>query len=88
MYTIDRAAKLKFFDSSWMPIPVGENTPNPIQSSAGCGDVEVIKQNVQSNEVYKGVSDVEIKSLEDKVNRIESKMDKIDEKLDKILIRK
>jgi hypothetical protein len=29
-------------DSSWMPIPVGENTPNPIQTPAGYGDIEVI----------------------------------------------
>jgi hypothetical protein len=42
MYTIDVGSKTKFMDSSWMPIPVGENTPNPIQTSAGYGDVEVI----------------------------------------------
>lgn len=42
MYTIDVGSKTKFMDSSWMPIPVGENTPNPIQTSAGYGDIEVI----------------------------------------------
>jgi len=42
MYTIDVGSKTKFMDSSWMPIPVGENTPNPIQTPAGYGDIEVI----------------------------------------------
>lgn len=51
-------------------------------------DVKEVKQNVQSTEVYKGVSSTEIKTLEEKVGRIENKIDKIDEKLDKIIIRK
>lgn len=42
MYTIDVGSKTKFMDSSWMPIPVGENTPNPTQTTAGFGDIEVI----------------------------------------------
>jgi hypothetical protein len=42
MYTIDVGSKVKFLDSSWMPIPVGQNTPNPVQNSAGFGDIEVI----------------------------------------------
>ena len=42
MYTIDVGSKTKFMDSDWMPIPIGENTPNPTQSAAGFGDVEVI----------------------------------------------
>lgn len=42
MYTIDVGSKQKFMDSNWIPVPVGANTPNPIQSSAGFGDIEVI----------------------------------------------
>ena len=42
MYTIDVGLKQKFMDVYWMPVPVGANTPNPIQSNAGFGDIEVI----------------------------------------------
>jgi len=42
MYTIDVGIKQKFMDSDWMPIPIGQNIPNPIQTSAGLGDIEVI----------------------------------------------
>jgi hypothetical protein len=42
MYTITAGTKLKFMDSAWMPIPVGTKIPNPLQSFAGYGDIEVI----------------------------------------------
>jgi hypothetical protein len=42
MYTIDTGSKQKFLDNDWMPIPVGQNTPNPVQTNAGFGDIEVI----------------------------------------------
>lgn len=42
MFTVDTGAKVKFLDSNWIPVPVGQNTPNPIQTSAGAGDIEVI----------------------------------------------
>ena len=42
MYTIDTGSRVNFLDSDWMPVPIGANTPNPIQSSAGFGDIEVI----------------------------------------------
>jgi len=42
MYTIDVGTKQKFMDSNWMPVPVGYNTPNPLSTSAGFGDIEVI----------------------------------------------
>ena len=42
IYTIDVGLKRKFMDSKWIPVPVSENTPNPIQTSAGFGDIEVI----------------------------------------------
>jgi hypothetical protein len=42
MYTIDVGVKRKFMDSRWIPVPVSSITPNPIQTSAGFGDIEVI----------------------------------------------
>lgn len=51
-------------------------------------EINDMRRTTEANEVYKGVSNVTIKNLEDKVNSIETKMDKIDEKLDRILIRK
>ena len=42
MYTIDVGSKQKFLDSTWIPVPVGQNVPNPILTSAGYGDIEVI----------------------------------------------
>jgi hypothetical protein len=42
MYTIDIGLKRKFMDSRWIPVPVSVNTPNPIQTSAGFGDIEVV----------------------------------------------
>lgn len=42
MYTIDVGVKRKFMDSRWIPVPVSSITPNPIQSAAGFGDIEVI----------------------------------------------
>ena len=42
MYTIDVGLKEKFMDANWIPVPVGSNIPNPIQNSAGSGDIEVI----------------------------------------------
>jgi hypothetical protein len=42
MYTIDDGLKVKFLDSNWIPVPVGLNTPNPLNSTAGTGDISVI----------------------------------------------
>jgi hypothetical protein len=42
MYTIDVGTKKTFMDTTWIPVPVGENTPNPLQSAAGSGDIEAI----------------------------------------------
>lgn len=41
MYTIDIGSKLKFMDNTWMPVPVGSNTPNP-NTTAGAGSIDVI----------------------------------------------
>ena len=42
IYTIDIGLKLKFMDINWIPVPVGANTPNPLVSTAGCGNIDVI----------------------------------------------
>lgn len=42
MYTITSGNKLKFMDSSWMPVPVGNTIPNPVSTFAGTGDIEAI----------------------------------------------
>jgi hypothetical protein len=42
IYTIDTGSKVKFMDSTWMPVPVGSNTPNPLITSAGAGSLDVI----------------------------------------------
>ena len=42
MYTVSTGLKVKFMDSSWIPVPIGANTPNPLLTNAGYGDIEVI----------------------------------------------
>lgn len=42
IYTITSGSKLKFMDDAWMPIPLGSNIPNPVQTAAGSGAIEVI----------------------------------------------
>lgn len=43
MYTIDAGLKKRFLDVNWMPVSVSANTsPNPVSTSAGWGDIEVI----------------------------------------------
>jgi hypothetical protein len=42
MYSIDTGLKVKFMDDDWMPVAVGQNTPNPAQTTAGAGSVDVI----------------------------------------------
>lgn len=42
IYTVDIGAKTKYMDLTWMPIPVGSNTPNPLSTAAGSGSIDVI----------------------------------------------
>ena len=42
IFTVDIGSKVKFMDASWIPVPVGQNTPNPLATAVGVGDVEVI----------------------------------------------
>jgi hypothetical protein len=41
MYTVDSGSALKFLDNTWIPVPVGVNTPNP-NTTAGAGSIDVI----------------------------------------------
>jgi hypothetical protein len=43
MLSVSTLSKFKFMDREWIPIPVSFNTvPNPIQSTAGYGSIDVI----------------------------------------------
>jgi hypothetical protein len=42
MYSLDAGLKQKFFDTKWMPVPVGSNIPNPVQTFAAQGSIDVI----------------------------------------------
>ena len=42
MYTISSGAKLKFMDDTWIPVPTGNNIPNPTSTFAGYGSIDVI----------------------------------------------
>ena len=42
IYTIDVGSKIKFMDSTWMPVPIGTNTPNPISTTPGIGSIDVV----------------------------------------------
>lgn len=42
-FTIDTAAKVKFMDTTWIPVPsLQANVPNPLLSTSGYGDIQVI----------------------------------------------
>lgn len=49
-------------------------------------DVSTIKDDIQEVDVFKGVNKIEVKTLEDKIQKLESDMSRMDEKLDQILI--
>ena len=49
-------------------------------------DVATIKNDIQAVDVFKGVSEVEVQAMNDKINALEQNINKMDEKLDKILI--
>lgn len=42
IYSISSGSKLKFMDGSWMPVPVGDNIPNPVSNFSGVGSIDVI----------------------------------------------
>lgn len=42
IYTIDTGSKIKFMDTTWMPVPIGNNRLNPTISPLGYGGIENI----------------------------------------------
>lgn len=42
MYTISSGLKQKFMDDAWMPVPIGNTTPNPVESTKSYGSIDVI----------------------------------------------
>jgi hypothetical protein len=43
MFTVSGQSKVKFMDREWIPLTISSNTvPNPVQTTAGYGDIEVI----------------------------------------------
>lgn len=42
MYSLDSGLKQKFFDADWMPVPIGQNIPNPVETFAAQGSIDVV----------------------------------------------
>lgn len=42
MYTITTGTKIKYMDENWMPVPVGNTTPNPLESTKTWGSIDVV----------------------------------------------
>lgn len=42
IYTVDIGAKVKFMDTSWIPVPMSSTAPNALQNSVGAGNIDVI----------------------------------------------
>lgn len=49
-------------------------------------DVNTIKNDIQAVDVFKGVSQFEVKTLEEKIMKLEGDVSKMDDKLDQILL--
>jgi hypothetical protein len=49
-------------------------------------DVSTIKKDIQEVDIFKGVSKVEVKNLEEKIIKLETNVSKMDDKLDQILL--
>jgi peptidoglycan hydrolase CwlO-like protein len=49
-------------------------------------DVTKIKTDIQAVDVFKGVSQFEVKALDEKINKLEDNVSRMDEKLDRILL--
>jgi ATP-dependent Clp protease protease subunit len=55
-------------------------------SSVSYDKLEGIKKDIQEVDIFKGVNTVEVKTLEEKIQKLEANMIKMDDKLDQILI--
>lgn len=42
MYTISTGLKQKFMDDTWIPIPLSNTTPNPVENSKSFGSIDIV----------------------------------------------
>jgi hypothetical protein len=42
IYTVATGDKVNFMDSDWLPVDVGQNTPNPLTTTPGSGSIDVV----------------------------------------------
>ena len=54
LYTINIGQKQKFLDANWMPVPIGQNIPNPVQNFTGAGGIDVINVTNTGEGYYSG----------------------------------
>lgn len=52
--TIDKGLKQRFYDTNWMPIAIGTNTPNPM-TTQGLGSIDVITVKNGGNNYTNGI---------------------------------
>ncbi len=60
LYTIDKGAKLKYFDSDWMPVPVNNILKYPYSGNIGWGSVDVINIVNGGNNYTNGTNTVSV----------------------------
>lgn len=60
LYTLDKGAKLKFFDTNWMPVPVNNLTRYPYSSNVGWGSIDVVNVVNGGNGYTNGTNTVSI----------------------------
>lgn len=60
LYTIDKGAKLKFFDTEWMPVPVNNILKYPYTNNVGWGSIDVINIIDGGNNYTNGTNTVNI----------------------------
>ena len=54
LYTINIGQKQKFLDANWMPVPIGQNIPNPTDNFTGAGGIDVINITNTGEGYYSG----------------------------------
>lgn len=54
LYTINIGQKQKFLDANWMPVPIGQNIPNPVSNFTAQGGIDVINVTNSGQGYYPG----------------------------------
>jgi hypothetical protein len=57
IFTVDLASKVKFMDTTWIPVSAGSKTPNSIDSINGSGNIDVINV-INGGSNYNPITDV------------------------------